>query len=76
MYPMDHRERAEDWADGVLDAHRSAPAGSASIEDDLFADALRRSQERHAAFSKAYAIVVIVGVLLAGVFLFSLLETF
>lgn len=73
---MDQRERVEDWADAVLEANRTAPAGSASIEDDPFADALKRSQESHATFAVAQAVVWLVGLALLAGFVYSVLSTF
>ena len=70
------RKRAEDWADAVLEANRSAPAGSASIEDEPFAEALRRNRERHAAFAKIEAIVWLIGAALLCGFVYSLYGTF
>ncbi len=73
--PMD-RKQAAAWADSVLEEHRTARAGSASLEDELFAEALRRSRERHAASSRAEAVFWIIGAVLACAFAYSLVSTF
>jgi protein required for attachment to host cells len=73
---MDQRERAEKWADSVLDSHRSAPKGSVSIEDDIFAEQIRRNLERQAMFAKIDAIVWIVGAVLACAFALAWLSMF
>ncbi len=69
-------EHVEEWADAVLEANRSAPAGSASIEDEPFAEALRRNRERRATFAKAEAIVYLIGLVLACAFGYAFLSNF
>ena len=73
---MDRIERVDEWADAMLEAHRSAPAGSASIEDEPFAEALQRNRERQAVFAKAEAIVWLIGAALACGFGYALFSTF
>ena len=75
---MDRRDpqSMEQWADSVLDAHRSAPAGSASIEDQPFAEALARASQRRETFAVAQAVVWLIGIVLAAGFLYSFLSNF
>ena len=73
---MDRNELVDEWADALLEANRSAPARSASIEDDLFAEARRRNRERQATFAKAEAIMSMIGVAFACAFGYALLNTF
>ena len=73
---VDQREQVEAWADAVLEGNRSAPAGTASIEDDLFAEQIRRNRERHRTFAAAEAIFSMIGVVLLCLFVYSLYSTF
>ena len=73
---MNQHERVEDWADAVLEAHRSAPAGSASIEDEPFAEQIQRNRERRAAFAKIEAVVWLIGGVLACGFGYAFFSTF
>lgn len=73
---MDQHQDVEKWADSVLERHRSAPAGSASIEDEPFAEQLARSRRRHAGFAKAEAIASLIGAVLICAITYSILSTF
>jgi hypothetical protein len=73
---VDQHERVADWADAVLKRHPTAPAGSASIEDEPFAEQLQRGRERHAAFAKAEALVWLIGAVLLCGFGYAWLSTF
>ena len=72
---MDRRQ-AEQWADAVLDGARSAPEGSASLDDEPFAEALARNRARARTFAKYEAIFLVIGALLLAGFAYSLLSTF
>ena len=76
---MDQHERVEDWADTLLEAHRTAPAGSASIEDEPFAEQIQRHRARRAAWAKfqaVEAVVWLIGAALLCGFAYSFLSTF
>ena len=74
--PRMDRRQAERWADAVLDGARSAPEGSASLDDEPFAEAIARNRARQRTFAKYEAIAVVIGVLLLAGFAYSLLSTF
>ncbi len=60
----------------MLEMHRTAPPGSASIEDEPFAEQLRRNRERHATLAKLDAIVWMIGVVLLCAFGYAFFSTF
>jgi hypothetical protein len=73
---VDEHRRVEQWADAMLERHRTAPPDGPSIEDDLFAEAIERNRRRHAGLAKVDAVVSVIGLVLACVGGFVWLEMF
>jgi hypothetical protein len=76
---MDDRENLDEWADELLERHRSPGARRARALPDLDPDLaarLRASQRVHQRMVKAEAIFTIVGVVLLFVFGLAFYEGF
>jgi hypothetical protein len=76
---MDERRNAEDWADTVLEQHRTAPPGT-SLEDEPVIEFMRQRSKHYAARSRRFAtiesVLLLVGTVLICVFAFAFYSSF
>ena len=68
---MDARRNAEEWADALLEQHRTAPPGSSSEEETVI-EYMRQRSRHYAARSRRFATIESVLVLVGTVLLFVL----
>ena len=76
---MDERRNVEEWADTLLEQHRTAPPGT-SLEDEPVIEYMRERSEHYAAlqrrFSTIEAVLTLVGVVLFCLFVFAFYSSF
>ena len=68
---MDERQNVEQWADALLEQHRTAPPGT-SLEDEPVIQYMRERSEHYGRLQRRFAnieaVLTLVGVVLLGLF--------
>ena len=76
---MDERRNVEEWADTLLEQHRTAPPGT-SLEDEPVIEYMRERSKHYAARSRRSAAIesvfLLVGLVLLCVFGFAFYSSF
>jgi hypothetical protein len=76
---VDEHRNVEEWADALLERHRTAPPGT-SLEDEPVIEYMRERSEHYAAlhqrFAKIESVLVLVGAVLFCAFVFAFYSGF
>ena len=71
---MDEHRNVEEWADALLEQHRTAPRGAA-LEDEPIIQYMRERADYYARvqrrFASLEAVAVLIGAVLLGIFAFA-----